>query len=99
MSKYGSIPTKNVDFSNCERPTPSYSAYPIDYPYDDLHTHSGKTLADAAVLNDTLVCIGHGRTGPLTKARLLHSPEDYDGIKIRKNEYEDALAKVSVVSS
>lgn len=95
MSKYGSITTRLYDFSNCDHPTPSYRTYPSDYPYDLFHFHSGRSLADASVLNDTLICIGHGRTGPRSRARLLHSPEDYNGIKIRRNQYEDALAKVS----
>jgi len=94
MSKYGSITIRKYDFSNCDHPTPSYRTYPSDYPYDDFHSHSGRTIADASVLNDTLLCVGHGRTGPSTKVRLLHSPEDYNGIMIRRNQYEDALAKV-----
>lgn len=42
-----------------------------------------------------MISIGNERSSPSKKQRLLHSPEDYDGVRIRRNAYEDAMAKVS----
>lgn len=92
-SKYGSVAAKDHDFSQSERPTPSYRTYPPDYPYNQFFAHSGQTEADASVLNNVVVCVGPERTGS-SKQKLFNSPEDYDGVKARRNAYEDAMFKV-----
>jgi len=92
-SKYGSVTARDYDYSQCEHPTPSYREYPHDFPYDEFHNHSGQSEMEAAILNNRVVCVGPERTGG-SKQRLYLSPEEYDGVKIRRNMYEDALFKV-----
>jgi histone deacetylase complex regulatory component SIN3 len=92
-SKYGSLATRDYDFSDCDAPTPSYRAYPFDYPGKKFSMHSGQSEADVAVLNNSLVCAGNARTGS-AKQKVMNSEEDYDAIKARRNAYEEALFKV-----
>lgn len=93
-SKYGALTTREYDLSQSKLITPSYRTYPPDYPFKDFFTHSGRTEEDAQVLNDKIISIGNERSSPSKKQRLLHSPEDYDGVRIRRNAYEDAMAKI-----
>ena len=74
--------------------SPSYKTYPSDYPYEDFFTHSGQTENDAAVLNTSVVCVRDQKNIPSSKIRLLDSLEEYDGVRTRRNIYEEALAKV-----
>ncbi len=93
-SKYGSITSKEWDSSLCDAMTPSYRSYPSDYPYEDFFTHSGQTKADAAVLNTSLVCVRNDENCSISTIRALDSLEEYDGVRTRRNIYEEALAKV-----
>lgn len=94
-STYGYITVREYDISPGDHPNPSYRHYPQDFPSNEFFTHSGQSEEEALLLNNSLFIIGNQRTSPSTKQRLLYSPEDYDGIKIRKNVYEDTMAKVS----
>ena len=93
-SPYGAVTIRELDDSGCEEVSPSYRFLPKDYPASELHTHSGQSEADASVLNNVVVSVGNERTSPSLKQRLLYSPEDYDGMRIRKNRYEEAMAMV-----
>ena len=94
-SKYGSITAREYDYSRCDRPTPSYRTYPPDYPYELFFSHSGQTENDVDVLNADVVSVGSERSsGSIGKKRLWQSPEDYDGVKARRNMYEEALFKI-----
>mmetsp|Transcript_8595 Transcript_8595/g.17499 ORF Transcript_8595/g.17499 Transcript_8595/m.17499 type:complete len:822 (+) Transcript_8595:687-3152(+) len=93
-SKYGSVPARDYDYSEAEQPTPSYRTLPSDVPKKSFFSHSGQSDADAAVLNDTVVCVpSRPPNGNGSKKKLWESAEDYDGIKRRKNFYEEAMAK------
>jgi paired amphipathic helix protein Sin3a len=84
--------TRDFDFSHCERPTPSYCAYPSDYPRSLFLSNSGQIESlDIAVLNNSVVCVGPERG---SRSSLSYSPESYDGVRIRKNAYEEALFKI-----
>jgi histone deacetylase complex regulatory component SIN3 len=93
-SKYGAITCKEWDSSLCDDVTPSYKTYPSDYPYEDFFTHSGQSAEDASVLNTSVICVRNEKRVSSSKLRLFDSLEEYDGIRIRKNVYEEALAKV-----
>lgn len=93
-STYGYITVREYDISPGDHPNPSYRHYPQDFPSNEFFTHSGQSEEEALLLNNSLFIIGNQRTSPSTKQRLLYSPEDYDGIKIRKNVYEDTMAKI-----
>lgn len=93
-SKYGSITCKQWDSSLCEDVTPSYKTYPSDYPYEDFFIHSGQTAADASVLNTSVVCVKNEKNTSCSKMRILDSLEEYDGVRARRNIYEEALSKV-----
>ncbi len=93
-SKYGAVTSKEFDTALCEQLTPSYITYPTDYPYDNFHTFSGQSEEDAAVLNSKVICVGRNRGNTGAKIRLWNSPEDYDGIRARRNVYEEAMAKI-----
>jgi len=86
-SKYGAIRAHEFDFTGCERPTPSYVTYPSDYPHDLFVTNTGQTETDAAVLNTKLISVG-------SKKRNCQSLEDYDGVRLRCNAYEEAMFKI-----
>jgi len=88
-SKYGAVTSKEFEINMCEKLTPSYITYPSDYKYDDFHSFSGQTEEDASVLNTKVVCVGSS-----SKNRLWTSPECYDGIRARRNIYEEAMAKI-----
>ena len=93
-SKYGANTAKEFDLSLSDKLTPSYITYPSDYPYEVFHTFSGQSEEDAAVLNTKVLCVGSERSGSGSKHRLWNSPEDYDGIRARRNIYEEAMAKI-----
>lgn len=88
MSKYGTKWTKQFDFRDCERPTPSYAAYPSDYPDDMFMQHTGQTKKDQKVLNSAMACVG------VEKLPNSASPEDYDAIRVRQNAYEEAMFRI-----
>lgn len=73
--------------------TPSYKTYPSDYPYEDFFIHSGQTAADASVLNTSVVCVRNEKKTSSSKMRILDSLEEYDGVRTRRNIYEEALSK------
>lgn len=84
--------TRDFDFSHCERPTPSYCTYPTDYPRSLFLSNSGQIEnPDTIVLNNSVVCIGPERS---SRSPLSYSPESYDGVRFRRNAYEEALFKV-----
>eukprot|EP00980_Cylindrotheca_fusiformis_P010028 scaffold2214_cov139-Cylindrotheca_fusiformis.AAC.25 len=87
-SKYGTKQTKQFDFRDCERPTPSYATYPSDYPTDLFMEHTGQTKKDEKVLNRSLVCVG------AEKKRKSSTPEEYDAIRERRNAYEEAMFRI-----
>ncbi len=91
-SKYGAVTSKEYEVSLCERYTPSYISYPTGYNFDEFHSFSGQSEADASVLNTEVLCVGSDRSE--AKRRLWNSPEDYDGIRARRNIYEEAMAKI-----
>ncbi len=93
-SRYGAVTSKELDASLSDEITPSYITYPNDYPYDEFHSYSGQSEEDAAVLNTSVLCVGSERSGTGSKHRLWNSPEDYDGIRARRNIYEEAMAKI-----
>lgn len=88
QSKFGSKRSRDFDFRDCDRPTPSYVTYPKDYPSTRFMAHTGQTEHDAKVLNGELLCVG------AEKMRLSGSPEDYDASKIRRNAYEEAMFRI-----
>jgi paired amphipathic helix protein Sin3a len=87
-SKYGSTRSRDFDFRDCERPTPSYVTYPADYPHDLFVSNSGQNESDTLMLNSKLICVG------AEKMRLSGSQEDYDAVRIRRNVYEEAMFRI-----
>ncbi|KAG7369838.1 paired amphipathic helix repeat-containing protein [Nitzschia inconspicua] len=88
-SRYGCKRTRDFDFKDAKRPTPSYVEYPKDYPVGLFITHTGQTDDDSKVQNHTLFCVG-AEDQPASNA----SPEDYDAVRIRCNTYEEAMFKI-----
>lgn len=86
-SKYGSKRSRDFDFRDVDRPTPSYAPIPRDYPSALFMSHHGQSEEEAKVLNDTLVCVGNKMPGT-------ESPEDFDAINIRRNAYEEAMFRI-----
>ena len=74
-----SMPLSEIDFSNCTRCTPSYRKLPASYPKAPC---SERTAMCRSVLNDTWVSVPTGS-------------EDFTFKSMRKNQYEEALFKVS----
>ena len=72
-----SMPTTEIDFSQCRRCTPSYRALPHNYPRG---TCSGRTTLCESVLNNNWVSVPTGS-------------EDFGAKNQRRNQYEDALFK------
>jgi histone deacetylase complex regulatory component SIN3 len=87
-SKFGSKRSRDFDLRDSERPTPSYSFYPTDYPAALFMGNTGQLNSDVDVLNDKLICVG------AEKMRLTGSPEDYDAVRIRRNTYEEAMFRI-----
>lgn len=90
-SKYGSLRTRDFDYSTCEKPTPSYRTYPSDYPQSLFITNPGETEMDASVLNGDVVCVGVERS---SRKHMTSSPEDYDAVRMRRNAYEEVLFRI-----
>lgn len=84
-SKYGSLSSREFDVSNSERATPSYRTYANDYPHNLFFSHSGQTDADASVLSSKVLCV------PSIRQKGNNSPEDYDGVRERRNAYEETM--------
>lgn len=84
----GSKRARDYDFGDAERPTPSYSMLPSDFPKALFFAHAGQTSEDAMVLNYDVACVGNNSV-PGTA-----SPEDYDAIKIRRNPYEEVMFRI-----
>jgi len=93
-SKYGAITAKEWDPTLSDEIGPSYRTYPSDYPYEEFYTHSGQTKEDASVLNTSVISVRNEKKVPVSKMRFLDSQEEYDGVKVRRNIYEEAMAKV-----
>jgi len=98
-SKYGSYPIRHYDLSpeaNDEdgastKVTPSYNAYPKDFRFAKS---SEQTDKDVAVLNNKCFCMAQDWANDNKGEKYYKSPEDYDGIKVRRNMYEEVLARV-----
>jgi paired amphipathic helix protein Sin3a len=90
-SKYGSLRVRDFDYSTCDKPTPSYRTYPSDYPQSLFITNPGETEQDAEVLNSDVVCVGVERS---SRKHMTSSPEDYDGVRMRRNAYEEAMFRI-----
>lgn len=86
--KYGSKRTRDFDFGDSDRPTPSYFTLPSDFPKTLFFSHAGQTEGDANVLNYNLACVGNSAMFGT------ESPEDYDAIKIRRNPYEEVMFRI-----
>lgn len=94
-SKYGAVPSRDYDYAETDQLTPSYRTLPSEFPKESFFSHSGQTPEDALVLNDTVVCVAAAsNNSSKKKKKLWESPEQYDGIKGRKNFYEEVMAKV-----
>lgn len=98
--KYGSYPLRHYDLSDADdggvggrTPTPSYATYPSDFAFAKS---SGETARDRSILNYECFCTA--RDGPPESVAAgdggrHESPEDYDGIKVRRNAHEEVLAR------
>ena len=93
-SKYGAYPLREYDLSDTSRRlTPSYWSYPSDYSFD-IDTFTGETNLDASRLNYECFCIAKDW---LEKGdKMLKSLEEYDGVKARRNVYEEVLCRVRI---
>lgn len=86
-SKYGAIRMRDFDFSHCDNPTPSYFALPADYPKNLLMAHSGQSNVDGSVTKCNFVCVGASENKAM-------SIEDYDGVRERRNMYEEMMFRI-----
>jgi histone deacetylase complex regulatory component SIN3 len=95
--KYGSYPIREYDLSDAPgggeaaKLTPSYQKYPSDFVFDKF---SGASEGDGAALNYNCFCLAQDYSTDNKGEKYYKSPEDYDGIKIRRNVYEEVLARV-----
>jgi len=99
-SKYGSYPIRCYDLVDpddadaSKQLTPSYWSYPKDFVFGKS---TGETEQDSSVLNYKCYCMAQDWSNKENKPvaeRYLRSPEEYDGIKARRNAYEEVLARV-----
>lgn len=98
-SKYGSYPIRcydlvEADDANASKNlTPNYWSYPKDYVIDNKS--AGDTeRGNNAFLNRKCFCMAQDWTDKEGGgAGYLGGPEDYDGIKARRNAYEEVLAR------
>ncbi|KAL7565064.1 hypothetical protein ACA910_005076 [Epithemia clementina (nom. ined.)] len=88
-SKYGTVRARDMDFSDCDRPTPSYRSYPSDYPASVFLVHPSRHHLESQILNDAYVAI------PTKRSKYTDSLEAYDGIKKRHNTYEEAMSRIA----
>ena len=87
--KGGTKRTRQFDFGDSERVTPSYHFLPDDFLKDLFYRHAGQSVEDAAVLNSDVVSV------PATnQMHGTNSCEDYDSAKMRRNPYEEALFRI-----
>jgi Sin3 family co-repressor len=103
-SKYGAVRTRDFDFSNCDHPTPSYRAYPADYPHTLFLSFPWQTAQDAAILNTKLLCIDpqavyeesedRSKKRSVPRKRKFLSKEESNGSKKRRNSYEQMLFRI-----
>lgn len=93
-SKYGAVAVRDYDYGDSDRPTPSYRTLPTGFPKKSFYSHSGQSEEDASVLNHTAVCVppDAGVTG--LRKKIWDSPDQYDGVKERKNFYEETMMKI-----
>ena len=105
-SKYGAYPLREYDLGDEEerKISQSYWKFPADYTPDPNNYDEGlkgqpyvrHKLTD--VQNKSCYCLAQDWTNSDDKAsesrRFLKSLEAYDGIKVRRNEYEEVLARV-----
>ena len=98
---YGQANRRMMNFEACSNPTPSYRPYPPDFPHSVLGKCEGKSIADAEVLNDQLLCISPemARVGEMesresVKKRKADSIEESNASKRRHNVYEQNLFRV-----
>lgn len=98
-SKYGAYPIRYYDLGDGaegsgpgaeNKPTPSYTIYPKDFT---ISRPSGY-IKTSAFLNNKCFCMAQGWTKEGKGEKYYKSPEDYDGIKIRRNVHEEVLARV-----
>ena len=87
-SKYGTSRARDMDFTDCDRPTPSYRSYPSDYPAAVFLVHPSRHHLESQILNDAFVAI------PCKRSKVTDSLEIYDGIKKRHNMYEEVMARI-----
>jgi paired amphipathic helix protein Sin3a len=104
-SSYGALRVRDFDFTNCDRPTPSYCLFPDDYPDLIFLSHPGQSEDDASVLNKELVCMDSNiheyferdvprKRSRETRKRLAPGIEESDGARKRHNCYEDVLFRI-----
>jgi len=91
-SKYGFVRSRDFDYSNCENPTPSYRSYPTDYPHSLFLSHPGQSEQDANILNAKVLCVGPNDES--LNSNLRRSLEEYDGVRMRHNVYEEAMSRI-----
>lgn len=89
-SKYGALKSREFDFVNCEKVTPSYRSLPNDFPQNIFDSHSGQTESDASVLNSEVVCVAPKQQ----RFSMIYSLEDYDGPSVRNNPYEETMFRI-----
>lgn len=90
-AKFGTLRGIDFDLTNCENPTRSYYSYPSDYQQVLFISNPGQTKEDSSVLNKDLICVNSDRN---SRKRTINSPEDYDGVRHRRNAYEEAMFRI-----
>lgn len=77
--------------------TPSYRRYPKDYPHTLFIANPGQFDDERSILNDSVLCVAAAlceeELDPAVAARLT-SPEEYDGVRLRHNDYEDIMTRI-----
>ena len=90
-AKYGSFALREYDLVELSKNiTPSYWSFPSDYTIDAPGVDSDKSVIE--VLNSD--CYSMAKEWPEKGKTKLKSPESYDGVKIRRNIYEEVLFRV-----
>ena len=90
-AKYGSYPLRDYDLTELSKNiTPSYWSYPSDYSVEKPGVDSDKSVLK--LLNSE--CFSMAKDWPEKGKNKLKSPESYDGVKIRRNIYEEVLCRV-----
>eukprot|EP00985_Skeletonema_marinoi_P001774 scaffold704_cov131-Skeletonema_marinoi.AAC.1 len=90
-AKYGNCPLREYDLTELSKNiTPSYWSYPSDYPIDVPGVDSDNSVVK--LLNSK--CFSMAKDWPEKGKNKLKSPESYDGVKVRRNIYEEVLCRV-----